>query len=132
MVVLGTGAGWSLMNTPLQLLIVEDSPEQADLLGRYSARAGYSVTTVADGEDALLACASNTPDIVIVDLVLPGMGGAELLPLLRAAAPRCAIVVTSVLDADDLPAADAILPKPFTGAQVRAALELASAARSQR
>ncbi|MEQ1736977.1 MAG: response regulator [Rhodoglobus sp.] len=110
------------MNRSLHLLIVEDSPEQADLLDKYSSRAGYTVTTATNAEDALLACADRTPDVVIVDLVLPGMGGWELLPLIREVAPECAIVVTSVLDAGDFPPADAILPKPFTGAQVREAL----------
>lgn len=110
------------MNSSLRLLIVEDSPEQADLLDRYSSRAGYTVSVVSSGEQALLACEEQTPDVIIVDLVLPGMGGRELLPLIRVAAPECAIVVTSVLDAGDFPPADAILPKPFTGAQVRDAL----------
>ncbi len=119
------------MNQSLDLLIVEDSPEQADLLEKYSSRAGYSVTVATNGEAALLACTQATPDVVIVDLVLPGMDGWELLPLIREAAPECAIIVTSVLDAGDFPPADAVLPKPFTGAEVRDALARVTASRRQ-
>lgn len=49
------------------------------------------------------------------------MGGG-LITRFREVVPECAIVVASALDASDFPVADAILPKPFTGAQVRQVL----------
>lgn len=103
----------------VHVLVVEDSEDQAALLRRYLERAGCTVTTVSTGEEALAAVAAHPPQLAIVDLVLPGMGGAEIADRLRAAHPECAIAITSVLDAGDYPAADAVLPKPFTGAQVR-------------
>ena len=55
---------------------------------------------------------------VRVDLVLPGMDGWALVERLRADVPECAVVVSSVLDSRKYPAAQAILPKPFTRAQI--------------
>lgn len=105
-----------------EVLVVEDSADQAGLLRQYFEKAGCAVRVVTTGEDALAASADLLPDLAVVDLVLPGMDGWELVTRFRAEVPGCAIVVTSVLDAADFPQADAFLPKPFTGAQVRTVL----------
>lgn len=108
--------------TSVNVLVVDDSDDQAELLRRYLEKAGCFVTTASNAEDAIAAYLGATPDLAIIDLVLPGMDGWELITRLRSDRPDCAIAVTSVLDAADYPAADAILPKPFTGAQVRQVL----------
>ena len=105
-----------------QVLVVEDSADQAGLLRQYFEKAGCAVRIVGTGEQALAAAADLPPDLAVIDLVLPGMGGGELIARFREVVPDCAIVVASVLDASDYPVADAILPKPFTGAQVRQVL----------
>lgn len=105
-----------------QVLVVEDSDDQAGLLRQYFERAGCTVRVVTTGEDALAASAAEQPHLAVIDLVLPGMGGWELISRFREVVPECVIVVSSVLDAADFPDADAILPKPFTGAQVRQVL----------
>lgn len=110
------------MNAPVSVLVVDDSHDQAELLRRYLERAGCSVITASNAEEAISEYLDATPDLAIIDLVLPGMDGWELITKLRGDRPDCAIAVTSVLDAADFPAADAILPKPFTGAQVRQVL----------
>jgi len=107
---------------PTTVLVVDDSEDQAELLRRYLEKAGCSVTTTLNAEDAIASYRSVTPDLAIIDLVLPGMDGWELVAQVRRDIPKCAIVVTSVLNAAKFPAADAILPKPFTGAQVRQVL----------
>jgi CheY-like chemotaxis protein len=61
-------------------------------------------------------------DLAVIDLQLPGMDGWQLATKLKSERPACAIAITSVLDASDFPTADATLPKPFTGAQVRQVL----------
>jgi CheY-like chemotaxis protein len=109
----------------MRVLVVEDSEEQAALLRKHLERAGCLVTIVETAEEAIAAYRAAAPDLAIIDLVLPGMGGAELVPMLRAGLPQCKIVITSVLDTADFPAADAILPKPFTGAEVLAVLDKA-------
>ena len=54
----------------------------------------------------------------VIDLLLPGMSGWDLVSKLRIDVPAWAIAVTSVLEAHRYPATEAILPKPFTRAQV--------------
>lgn len=107
----------------VRVLVVEDSEDQAELLRQYFERAGCVVTTAITAEDAIEAYTQETPTLAVIDLQLPGMDGWELAGRLRTDRPECAIVITSVLDAADFPAADAILPKPFTGAQIRQVLK---------
>ncbi|MEO8095124.1 MAG: response regulator [Pseudolysinimonas sp.] len=106
----------------IRVLVVEDSEDQAELLRQNFERAGCLVTTVTTAEDAIESYRSEAPALAVIDLVLPGMGGRELALHLREELPQCKIVITSVLDSSEFPAADGILPKPFTGAQVRAVL----------
>lgn len=113
------------MNEPrssgYRVLVVDDDPDQLALLDTYLSRAGCVVTTAASGELAVVAM-QHPLDLAIIDLLLPGMGGAEVVAALRSRQPACRIVVTSVLDADEYPPADAELPKPFTRGQVLALL----------
>jgi len=103
---------------PVQVLVVEDSDDQRDLLRAYLEKAGCVVVTVKNAEEAIDAYGKTPPELAVVDLVLPGMDGWTLIEKLRADVPECAVVVTSVLDARKYPDAQAILPKPFTRAQI--------------
>jgi CheY-like chemotaxis protein len=113
----------ALMENPVRILVVEDSDDQRDLLRAYFEKAGCAVVTAKNAEEAIPAYQTTEPELAVVDLVLPGMDGWALVERLRADVPDCAIAVTSVLDARKYPAAQAILPKPFTRAQVLQALE---------
>ena len=115
------------MSEPLLALVVDDSDDQAGLLGRYLQRSGCEVVSASTGERALELLREIHPDISIVDLVLPGIPGAQVAAHLRATHPECLLVITSVHDASGYPEADAVLPKPFTGAQVAAIVERARA-----
>ena len=67
-----------------RLLVVDDDEMNRDLMSRRFRRAGYSVATAADGEQAL-RCLQNEPvDLVLVDLMMPRISGLELLKTLRA------------------------------------------------
>ncbi|MBX3098299.1 MAG: response regulator [Salinibacterium sp.] len=107
----------------VKVLVVEDSEDQAGLLLRYFERAGCIVTLVQSAEEAITAYQRERHDLAVIDLQLPGMDGWQLATKLKSERPACAIAITSVLDASDFPIADATLPKPFTGAQVRQVLE---------
>lgn len=103
-------------------LVVDDSPEQADLLRRFLERAGCRVVTACSAEQAAAVLEDDSvdePALAVVDLVLPGRSGREFAEELRASHPACVLAITSVLDAAEYPDADAVLPKPFTGEQVR-------------
>jgi CheY-like chemotaxis protein len=112
-----------VVGNPVRVLIVEDSDDQRDLLRAYFEKAGCAVTTARNAEEAIPASAQFEPEVAVVDLVLPGMDGWALIERLRTEVPDCAIAVTSVLDSRKYPDADAILPKPFTRAQVLGVLE---------
>jgi CheY-like chemotaxis protein len=106
-----------------RILVVEDNPDQRDLLRRNFERAGCSVVLAESAEDAIVAYRQSSPDLAVIDLLLPGMDGSTLVALLREERPDCAIVVTSVLDPTDFPDSDDVLPKPFTRAHVERVLE---------
>lgn len=103
-------------------LVVEDSADQTALLQRYLDREGFDVFAAADAESAITAFATISPAVAVLDLLLPGISGAELARLIKARFPDCFLIVSSVLDVADYPDADAALPKPIIGADLRALL----------
>jgi CheY-like chemotaxis protein len=109
--------------THVQVLVVDDSDDQRMLLIRFFERAGCVVVGASDAEEAMASYRTESPDLAVVDLRLPGMSGWELSTQLRGDIPGCKIVISSVLDGADYPDSDAVLPKPFTGADVRRVLE---------
>lgn len=60
------------------ILVVEDTPSQQDLLVGYLTESGYHTIIANDGQEALTKIEAKKPDIVITDLVMPGMSGLEL------------------------------------------------------
>ncbi len=66
------------------VLVVEDEPDIAALVAYQLARAGYQVRTARDGAEALRAAESDPPDLVVLDLMLPEIGGTEVLRTLRS------------------------------------------------
>ncbi|HQY26741.1 MAG TPA: response regulator, partial [Thermoflexales bacterium] len=60
------------------ILVVDDEPRIAQIAGDYLARAGFAVVTAGDGEAALKALVERAPDLVILDLGLPGMDGLDV------------------------------------------------------
>jgi DNA-binding response OmpR family regulator len=67
-----------------RLLVVDDDPTVSDVVRRYLERAGYAVTLAGDGPAALEAFARERPDLVVLDLMLPGIDGLEVYRRMRA------------------------------------------------
>src|SRR5687768_6579224 len=67
-----------------RVLIVEDDGDIASLLSHYVGKAGFQAETVSDGGRALTLARANPPDLVILDLMLPGLTGLEVCKTLRA------------------------------------------------
>ena len=65
------------------ILLVEDDPALAELVGWHLAREGHSVAQTADGEEALLLAAERTPDLVLLDWMIEGIPGIEVCRRLR-------------------------------------------------
>jgi len=68
---------------PTRILVVEDDPDIAELIVRYLEKADYVVDRVANGRAALDAVAANPPDLVVLDLMLPGIEGLEVMRRIR-------------------------------------------------
>jgi two-component system phosphate regulon response regulator PhoB len=66
-----------------RILVVDDEPDITALVAYHLAKAGYRVSTAANGADALRAAREERPDIVVLDLMLPGLSGYEVLSELR-------------------------------------------------
>ncbi len=114
-----------------RILVVEDEESIAEFIRRGLILKGYEVSVAGDGEGALAVASEGMPDLVILDLMLPGLDGVEVCRRLRAAADVPIIILTardSVADkVQGLDAgADDYVTKPFSFdellARVRAAL----------
>jgi serine/threonine protein kinase len=66
------------------LLVVDDDVENREILSRYLGRRGHSVITAAGGHDALAALSEHTFDLVLLDIVMPGMDGFQILERLKS------------------------------------------------
>jgi two-component system phosphate regulon response regulator PhoB len=67
-----------------RILVVDDEPDITALVAYHLARAGYLVTTAASGSEAIRAAKEARPDLVILDLMLPGISGYDILAELRS------------------------------------------------
>jgi DNA-binding NarL/FixJ family response regulator len=77
-----------------RILIVDDHPLTRDALGALLAQHGFEVVGEAsDGEEAIECVSRLQPDLVLLDLSMPGLDGLSALPRLREAAPGCEVVV---------------------------------------
>jgi two-component system, OmpR family, response regulator ResD len=65
------------------ILVVDDEPTIAEVVARYLARAGYDAQTAVDGPSAVAAAAARRPDLVVLDIMLPGLDGLEVMRHLR-------------------------------------------------
>jgi DNA-binding response OmpR family regulator len=67
----------------LRALVVDDEPSLVRAVAGYLEHDGFVVTTAADGEQALAAARSDPPDVIVLDLGLPGIDGIEVCRQLR-------------------------------------------------
>lgn len=88
--------------TGRKVLCIEDEHFIGELYTRALSKAGYQVTLIADGEEALKAAQTNTFDIILLDLMVPSLTGIEILRILRdpARVPpiRAKIIITTNLE----------------------------------
>jgi two-component system alkaline phosphatase synthesis response regulator PhoP len=105
-----------------RILVVEDDRDIAELIGRYLEKAGFSVELLGTGRAALDALLEQLPDLLVLDLMLPGMDGIELCRTVRAnerTAHLPIIMVTARAEESERIAgldvgADDYLAKPFS------------------
>jgi DNA-binding response OmpR family regulator len=124
----------TVTETPSRVLVVDDDPTVSEVVARYLERDGYVVETVADGRTALDRALAEPPDLVVLDLMLPGIDGLEVCRRLRALAPVPIVILTARGQENDRIVgldlgADDYVAKPFSTkelvARVRAVLRRA-------
>lgn len=108
---------------PVAVLVVDDEEDQRQLLVLQLQRLGCTVVATRSSEDALSVLDGLELDLAVIDLLLPGMTGWNLVTELTSRRPELPIAVTSILDAESYPPNCRALPKPFKLAQLQAVLE---------
>src|SRR4026208_217756 len=83
---------------PTRILVAEDDPDVWSLLEHYLKKAGFLPTIVASGRDVMPLIKRDTPDLVVLDLMLPGLDGLQLCRAIRACATP-AVIPTIMLTA---------------------------------
>lgn len=95
---MSTAPASSAVETAPRVLVVEDEPDQQELLCYNLSREGYRVATAADGRSAMEAVEDAVPDLIVLDLMLPGVDGLEVCRQVRSN-PRTAGVPIVMLTA---------------------------------
>jgi CheY-like chemotaxis protein len=97
-----------------RILVVDDEPAQRFALRRIFERAGHEVTDAGNGAAALRAVREAPPDLVVTDMMMPVMGGAELIERLRRDPATVGIPILAASGDPHLAVgADAIISKPY-------------------
>ncbi|MGI9591088.1 MAG: sigma-54-dependent transcriptional regulator, partial [Myxococcota bacterium] len=119
------------MTDRFRVLVIDDDPGVRDYMEALVSRQGYDVTTVADGEQALGSLDVTRPDLITLDVVLPGMDGLATLAELKKKVPDVPVVMLSghgqarnIVEAMKLGASD-FLRKPFEVEELELAFQKA-------
>jgi DNA-binding response OmpR family regulator len=121
-------------------LVVDDEPPLVQVVAGYLTREGFDVVTAGDGESAVAAARDSRPDVIVLDLMLPGVDGVEACRRIRAFSDAYIIMLTAKSDEVDKlvglsVGADDYLTKPFSPrelvARVRAMLRRPRAAAAE-
>jgi DNA-binding response OmpR family regulator len=114
-----------------KILVVDDKAELRKLLKSYLTEEGYEIVTAGDGQEALFVARHEKPDLILLDLMMPEMGGFDFMRSYRRTSETPIIVLTARLDENDKVlglelGADDYVTKPFSmrelAARVRAVL----------
>ena len=90
------------MLTMQRMLIVEDERDIADCLEQFFRAKGFSVASVFSAEEALSRLESSDPEVILLDILLPGLSGLEVLKRAKSLHPQARIIMVTALDRDEL------------------------------
>jgi twitching motility two-component system response regulator PilH len=131
--IVNASKGLEIMNLTLMgtILIVEDTPSEMELISHYLRESGYSVIGATSAKAALNQAIAQQPDLIITDVVMPGMSGYELCRSLKKhpATEKVPVIICTSKgqDIDRLwgmkQGADAYLTKPFSREQLLQAVQ---------
>lgn len=114
--------------TPAKILLVDDEPGILNLVSAYLRQEGYTYHTAADGPAGLQAARTFKPDLIVLDIMLPGMDGLEVLSRLRRESNAYVILLTAKTEETDKiiglsVGADDYLTKPFSPRELLARIK---------
>jgi DNA-binding response OmpR family regulator len=112
-------------DAPTRVLVVEDDRTVAEVVTRYLEREGFAVESVGDGNEALARAEAHLPDVVVLDIMLPGLDGLEVCRRLRSRAPIPVVMLTARGSEEDRVlgldlGADDYVSKPFSPRELTA------------
>ena len=127
-----------MSDVPRTVLVADDDEDILQLVSFRLERAGYTVVTAADGQQALAAARQHQPDLAVLDVMMPGLNGYEVTRQLRADPATAAIPVillTARVQEADVSrgfeaGADDYLRKPFSPQELRSRVQAILARRS--
>jgi DNA-binding response OmpR family regulator len=128
------------MSDARTVLVADDDEDILQLVSFRLERAGYTVVTAADGQQALAAAREHQPDLAVLDVMMPGLNGYEVTRRLRedpATAAIPVILLTARVQEADVSrgfeaGADDYLRKPFSPQELRSRVQAILARRSVR
>jgi DNA-binding response OmpR family regulator len=112
------------MTATQQVLVVDDDPIVRDVLGRYLSRAGFEVRAARDGREAMEEYDRRTPDLLLLDLMLPVLDGFEVFRRVRSRGRRTPVIMLTARGAETErvvgldSGADDYVAKPFSPREV--------------
>lgn len=113
-----------------RILVVDDDPAIRDALATSLGQAGFAVDLAGDGREALAALRDDPPDLVVLDVMMPGIDGFEVVRRLRLADPDLPVIMLTARDAVDdrieglETGADDYLVKPFAVGELLARIRV--------
>ena len=116
----------------MKILVAEDDQRTAEFIRKGLVESGYAVDCVDNGRDALSQCLYNNYDLAILDRMMPGMDGLDVLKALRAAKTQVPVIfLTALADVDDrveglVAGAEDYLVKPFAFSELLARITVVS------
>jgi CheY-like chemotaxis protein len=106
-----------------RILVVDDEPALCKMMERFLTHLGYETQSACSPGEALATFKESSFDLVLMDLLLPGMTGQELAPHLKSYKPSTPVVLISAFPPESLPGVDYIYAKPISPGKLRLILE---------
>ncbi len=134
MSMLGESAPARASGDPLKILVVDDEPAMVGALGALLGQAGHRIIAAYDGEEALRRFREDAPDLILLDLSMPGMDGRETFREVRRTGVTSPVVFCSAYGAESAKeelGAEGAINKPFNPESLIASIQAAARNKSQ-
>lgn len=106
-----------------RILVVDTEPALCQVMVKFLQRWGYEAECATSNGEAMAILKQNGADLVLLDMLLPGMTGHELAPHIKQFNPNIPVVLISAFPPDSVPGVDYIYTKPVTPAKLRQIVE---------